>query len=72
MEGVAPLSFPRVASDQVSEQLVVSDLPRIEFIYLRVNDSAILTVAVESPQSAKSTEAFVRKAYTRAKSTLGG
>ena len=71
---VSPLAFPRVASDQVSFQLTIPNLGRVDFIYLRVNDSAIVAVSAEFPSGSPDarTVTFARKAYTRAKSKLGG
>lgn len=71
---VAPLDFPRVASDQVSYQQTVANALHINFVILRVNDRAILTVAAEGQAGAPTTrmEAFARKAYSRAKSKLVG
>ena len=74
---VAALKFPRVAGDQVSIQLTMLAPPLpptpSDLIALRVTGSAVLFVASIGPPAgqAASFEAFVRKAYARAKATLG-
>jgi len=75
------LRFPHITSDQVSLQLT-SRVPGFrqpcrdcsDWIALRVNDSTVLFVTVNGvkPGRERATEAFVRMAYDRAKSKLGG
>jgi len=68
-----PLPVPRIASDQSSDQVMVAN-SHVDFIYLRINASVILSVGSESPSndSTATLVAFARKAYARATRKLGG
>ena len=72
----AALSFPRIASDQVTLRLAISLPPfrpsHADFIALRVNDSAVVVFSSLGEQTMKATEVFAREAYSRARSKLGG
>ena len=73
------LRFPRLSGDQASYQ-ISADIscdctPTIDLVALQLNDSAVLIVTSGNglyPPNLNATEAFARKAYTRAIGTLGG